>query len=1031
MQVVQGNFFYHSNSRLGADGGLKDERQLLVEEQNKCRSQARKFSLETNRRRKALEERRKQRDVQEQRLIENILKQRRQRVQDATERFQRAHLPPSQRRRQTFRRNVPNIEDALNEIQGSLSSYTRQSSFLSSNSNISRSCTPSPKPPTVSKSSHRQALSAVEAYTKLLQEQSMTCLNNSQQTEQTQEKQQDHSPRDSQLSDCSNSESLSSKDSLENDDPNPSTKNLLSSFSSFLLDSEKSHPDLRGQNDSCPTSDLNPFSAMMLLGDNLTQSRTLHEPKQKKQEDPEGPKNKMHISKDSWGSTSVERTPKETQPALHKSNLLTLCKIISADPEHFEVNSSPNCPSDNISLTRGVAPGNAALESSRPKQDSLSDVRQKGVHHDRQLKHPSATEILLPAKNGNSKDILFGGPPKPNIVLHDSTTDNASLEGTPQQTGRENHYLSSHKEPPASINNLNKVLNSEPKTEKHINAASLQHACLSNIQSDSLKCLKFPEEEVQKLPFSAKTSHSVCEVRFIKGILKKPPKYVSGDTQHEYRSGHLIFGKQVALAIRDSVELTRTKTKDVDGSNTVKKKLRWFDEVEKEDKEQNIMKQMKAKSSNLSQSNNNSEDHQLSLTIVSGASKPGPSMTPPAYTGYHFTKQAWADVGVQVSLPQERADEVKVPRSSTRSGGPKVPRRERSARAGAGPVSSRTRKGTVIRPQSATEVSQIAKTQGKIMAPRPPPRMESVEEKTLCMAKTPYGVDCKQALAVEQALHKDNSQGLFSPYTNNVIKTDSTVMYTPLPPTYIYPFSKGNTKGVASSGQQETQGCSRRRGMVYNEKGLCLDCTPTDEEISQLWHGVRSALTTNDVLSAKVMLGRQDVDSDRVVRRASVEQSRQPPGSGSRRLPQTSQQTKQTTEPVRQFSRTHNMVFQDEGLVSAAQLHLTKVLPGGQLEETNIVAAMETAQTQRPGTVQQRGQQQGLTNISLEEQKILLSLDRLNHQLYCVQEHVGVNTGMRGLVLYDAPPTREVKVTNHQKHRASSANNRSRSQKRF
>uniref|UniRef100_G3PEP9 Uncharacterized protein n=1 Tax=Gasterosteus aculeatus aculeatus TaxID=481459 RepID=G3PEP9_GASAC len=135
------------NPRLGTNGGLEDERQLLVEEQKLCRSRARKFSLETNRRRRALEQRQKQRDVQEQQLTENILLQRRQRVQDATERFQRAHLPPSQRRSRNpfpsldaflhavlaFRRNVPNIEDALNQIQGS-----SPFSFLSGNSNISR-----------------------------------------------------------------------------------------------------------------------------------------------------------------------------------------------------------------------------------------------------------------------------------------------------------------------------------------------------------------------------------------------------------------------------------------------------------------------------------------------------------------------------------------------------------------------------------------------------------------------------------------------------------------------------------------------------------------------------------------------------------------------------------------------------------------------------------------------------------------------------------------------------------------------------
>uniref|UniRef100_A0A8D3DVD2 Uncharacterized protein n=1 Tax=Scophthalmus maximus TaxID=52904 RepID=A0A8D3DVD2_SCOMX len=105
------------HSRFGADGGLEAERRLLVEEQKLCKTRARKFSLETRRRRKALEERRRQWDVREQRQRENILQQRRQRVQDATERFQRAHLPPSQRRRRCQSRNVPNIEEALSQIQ--------------------------------------------------------------------------------------------------------------------------------------------------------------------------------------------------------------------------------------------------------------------------------------------------------------------------------------------------------------------------------------------------------------------------------------------------------------------------------------------------------------------------------------------------------------------------------------------------------------------------------------------------------------------------------------------------------------------------------------------------------------------------------------------------------------------------------------------------------------------------------------------------------------------------------------------------
>lgn len=585
----------------------------------------------------------------------------------------------------------------------------------------------------------------------------------------------------------------------------------------------------------------------MLLGDNLVQSRKFHEPKQKKQEDAEGPNNKMYLSKSSWGFTS-EQTPKTiTHPSLHNCNLITFCEIISAEPERFDANSPQNDPRDNIIVTNRVTPSNTALQSLCSKQEALLDLRQQKVHDDRQLKHPSATEILLPAKNGNSKESLFGSPPKTNIFLNDSTIYNASQEGALRQTGKENHCLSSQKEFSASINNLNKVSSSESKTEKPVNTALLQHACLSNIQSDTLRCLQCPDEEVQRLPVSMETSHSVCEVRFIKGILKKQSKYRSDDASCVCGSGHLIFAKQVALEIRDSVELTRTKTKDVEANKTVKKKLRWFDEVHvKKDKEQSIMKQLKGNSSDISQSKSNSEDHQLSVTKVSGAFKPGPIMTPAASSGYHFTKQAWADVGVQVSLPKEQADEVKVPRSSTRTDGPKVPRREHSARAGVGPVFSRTRKGTVIRPQSATEVSQIAKTQGKPMVPRPPPRME---EKMAHITKTPYGMDhpsvkCKQALAVEHVLHKDNSEGFLSAYTHHGIRTDSTVMYTPLPPSCAFPVSEGNMNGTPSSGHQEAHGCSRRR-----EKGRCLDCTPTDEEISQLWYGVRSALATKDGIS--------------------------------------------------------------------------------------------------------------------------------------------------------------------------------------
>ncbi|KAM8902552.1 centrosomal protein of 126 kDa [Spinachia spinachia] len=966
MQDVQGAFFYSANSR-----GLDHERQLLVKEQKLCRSRARKFFLETKRRRRALEEMQKQRDVQEQQLTENILLQRRLRVQDATERFQRAHIPPSQRRRQSFRRNVPNIEDALYQIQGASSSFAEQFSFLSGNFNTSRSCSPCP----------RQALSAVEAYSKLLHEQSRTSLERCPQREKTQERQHNLSPQDSQLSDCSNSESVSSKDSLENEDHG--IKHLQYSNSPFVLDSEKPRPDPRKQNDLCPTSDLTSFSSIKLLANKLL------EPEQKKQANSEGPDNKVHVSEASWGLTPKTQT-------LHNCNLFPLCEIANAGPEQFGVNSQ-NSPSKSVIATNRVSPGNTALDSSCPRQGALLGLEQNRVPDNRQLKHPSATDIFLPAENGNGKDTLCGPPPKPNISVNDSATDNASREAT--ITANDNHNLLPQKELSPSINNLNKVSNSEPKTEKPVSAAALQR--------DTLTGLKRPEDEAENVPVTGRTSHSV---RFIKGILKKPSWYMPGETTRVFTPGHLIFAKQVALAIRDSVELTRTKSKGREGHTAVEKKLRWFDEehVEKEGKEQNTMKQMKGTSSNPSYSNNNSKDHQLSLTAVSGATKPVLGMTPAASPGYHFTKQAWADVGVQVSLPQEQAEEVKVPRGGTRAGGPNVPQRERPARAGGGPVSSWTRKGTVIRPQSATEVSQIAKTQGRVMVPRPPPMMEG--ERRGSLAKTPYGVKRSSA----HRNHSEAEQEAKGAPQKAVVRTDSTVMYTAMPPSHTHPASKGKKKGPPSSGRQQTQGCeSRRRGMVCNDKGLCLACTPTDEEISQLWHGVRSAFATKE---AKNLLQRQALDL--VVRKLCVERSRPPPGSGNRRVPPPSQPWGQT-KPVGPLSSIYDMACPYEGLDSAAQLHLAAGHLGGLPEESDIVAVVETARTQGPGTAQQRSQKEGLTGISLEEQNLLFSLDRLNQRLHRVREHVGSDTGLCGLALNDAHCTREVRVTNHQRHRAS------------
>lgn len=72
---------------------------------------------------------------------------------------------------------------------------------------------------------------------------------------------------------------------------------------SFVLDTDKCLLDLKEH------SDLPTFTTKMLLGDTLSQSRKLHELKQKKRDDSEVPNNKNNFTKCSWGLTTNEKTP--------------------------------------------------------------------------------------------------------------------------------------------------------------------------------------------------------------------------------------------------------------------------------------------------------------------------------------------------------------------------------------------------------------------------------------------------------------------------------------------------------------------------------------------------------------------------------------------------------------------------------------------------------------------------------------------------------------------------------------------------
>lgn len=281
--------------------------------------------------------------------------------------------------------------------------------------------------------------------------------------------------------------------------------------------------------------------------------------------------------------------------------------------------------------------------------------------------------------------------------------------------GRKTH----HQKPPAeltgAINNFSKIFNSNCKTEKLNMATSVKQTFLNNSQSDALKYPHQPEGGSKKLSFSA---HPGKKVTFNKGVFKSQSEYGSPHSPVDNNFGHFTFPKNLASMIKDSIELTKVKNQELWVNNKIKRKECWFDE-----------EQMKENNSNK-----HTEDHRLNQNRASD-----PNLTPLTSTGYRFAKQAWTDVGLQVRLQGAGAPEVSVPLNGL-GGGSKSPQR----------------RGTrYMQPQTAAEVNQKARTQGKNRISHP---------------------------------------------------------------------------------------ASRR--MTPEEKAMDPDCTPTEEQISQIWHNIRSALTS-------------------------------------------------------------------------------------------------------------------------------------------------------------------------------------------
>lgn len=1053
---------------------------------------------------RALEERQREEEQKEQKFREDVLQQRKLKLQEATEKFQRAHLPPSQRRRPAYtvyKRPTPKLEDALDQIQGSIpSTYyyfsthrspnsTRTADTPSSSSSIGYCTWPRKQQPAAKLDLERifQDRSAVqvdsnqlyfqhklEEAQRLLEEQHLSNLQNFHQ----------------EVEQLTREESLSSLDSLEDNletvkeehtsvfSPDPLHKALaeissshvnrgyhntddgvsgLKGQSSFLEPSQPAPEEMiverhfpKGDEDRFPQ---NGFQQKMV--DTLTRNGKIH---------PVSTYNSL-ISNQDVNQVSRVSTTENKLSYYDRDN--TTCNVVVRPNKAW------------------ATPDPAPRETIQTSHDNKDTPQHPGLSTKPTMTQPLATQVVVPFPESSSgscqynvsadlkpskhsdKMYSISSAPDPEILTNIYNTQfHAAKNGHSKPVEIDSRESPSHQKRSSPIQSS--------KTDSGVIQDPKGHANGTKLRLDD------PDFALATLYRKVRINSAGKEgKKLLKSILKKGSKYENGYMRAMGLSKMVLMGDRGSIGIRDSVELIKEKEQ----KKTNNKKLRWLDETEKIMDDQGVpgmngtmqaIRKSPVESSTLA----HCKENDLTQTAAQNGQTGPTAGTPTSVysTGYHFTKQAWMVSKEEEPNSVGHMHTVRSPpKAKTR-----VVRRPKSARTPS--VVLRNRKGIIIRPQSATEANKIAKSQGRIMTPHPPPRPtpdNNNNRELVTKAKT-------QPASISQV---NNANNLVSS-TNNGLSRDN-VAYQTLPPSF------GSNLDIASKAAltlnservfalQEGLTVPSKRHPVFGENGLRLDHTPTDEEISLLWQGVRSALTHKNAATGDFCAGdlpsnlqntrpnlshividgaalndwkslsringffsplnngyvtltrrKQILDSNENKRRALLEQRKGRPVSAGWRPSHIQNVNTMKISPLtsaHEPGQTHSATHAGEVSESTAQFMLAENLVETSATDGEILAAMQEVQANKHSAMHKAPH----TALSIEEQRLLQSLDRLNQRLHNVQETMikpsAATNGFQpksAMKIHQFPPQPAEQMTQTQKYRSLSADPRTRLQRRY
>ncbi|XP_064361170.1 centrosomal protein of 126 kDa isoform X2 [Dromaius novaehollandiae] len=1033
---------------------LEEERHALKEDQKVCRRRAQKYFVETNRRRKALEERWKQEKEKEQRLREQVLQQRKVKLQEATEKFQRAHVPVFQHKKIVQTKAFFQLEEALDQIKGSV--LTRGFCLPNRNKTKFRN-TDDTSSSSASRNGyfHQKQISAMAGCDKMIQESSRTNTDcnqllfqkNLKEMQQLLEKQHFSNLENfhQEVKKVASSESLSSLDSLEAGEQNgnyvtPSESSLTTQCDCALYNPEKSQTRNSGlfytaENTSSKNRHLN-NCLRNVESQNNQNNLPIHDPTAKynvltpAEHTDNSEEESSVFCRSQQQPTEVSTSDKQESPI---NNPFTFLKNIKEKNNlSFERASTLSTGDPVFKLSKAWA------ISGERVQDLIEDHSSEMTPQRRTISvqtsyQPIATSVILFPNQRCSTDI-----PTTSCSAHISQKDkNISTVFLKNTLGK---ITETKEENTKCIDNINPGLSVFQDIQNASILCNVKQAKNKEEKGNTIKTVSLlsDTEFNSDIPAQHKNLenniHERKEAELFKSILKKESKYEHSNFKALDMNRRIRFGTQPVSSLRDSLELAKIKKKNAENEK-INQNLGWFDQthhviIENKEKcsEENtreissaqlqcVQTTGNAPKTNLSIAapTSNSvctKDHQEYSQIPKPSVNAGESdkacisLNTFMSTGSYFAKQAWmVSKGEEINSPVSISNS-KIHEGNQHKNKAKVTRRPRAHSS----FMPKNRIGTIIRPQSATEANKILKAREKILAPLPPstpmPRNRAVENVASPGCQPLHSSNLqttntngnhlneRHVLLEDQVLNRNITENSKSFACTSDLAT--VMLSTPCSSKSKYKPLTKNICSVNSVQASACQDCSvvtcTKRRPINAENGLHLDHIPRDEKTSTSWQGVHNAIAQKERATGIVPVARQEqvFDSCENKHGAFLERRRQIVAS-RRWRPTHYTQLSPVPSAFEPVQNMNNTYESDEVSESTVQFLMAEKLAGTSCAEDEILAAMESMQPAKQPLPLNKAQCLGVSALSIEEQKIFQSLDHLDQRLQNVQEAITRN----------------------------------------